>query len=401
MTAPKHWEIFPLNVLVDVLDNLRVPVNSSERSKRPGPVPYYGATGQVGTIDKAIFNEELLVLGEDGVQFFDQNKPKAYKISGPAWVNNHAHVLRPKKDRVLQNFLLHFLNQFNYIGYANGTTRLKLTQGAMNSIPVPLPSIAEQHKIVELLEDHLSRLDAALIDVGQAKINAVQFRRSILQAAFSGKFIQETGYGEANWANSELGELCTFITDGSHNPPKGIEKSEYLMLSSRDINNGELTFDKPRYLSKKDFESENKRTDLQMDDVLLTTVGTIGRTAIYAGVPKNVTFQRSVSVLRPNKLKISSKFLMYFLDSITDLLNREARGVAQQGIYLNQVRKLEIPVPSLEEQLFLVELLDDHLSRLDSSFALADLIENQGTALRRSLLQAAFTGQLTNEVVSV
>jgi type I restriction enzyme S subunit len=134
MTAPKHWEIFPLNVLVDVLDNLRVPVNSSERSKRPGPVPYYGATGQVGTIDKAIFNEELLVLGEDGVQFFDQNKPKAYKISGPAWVNNHAHVLRPKKDRVLQNFLLHFLNQFNYIGYANGTTRLKLTQGAMNSI---------------------------------------------------------------------------------------------------------------------------------------------------------------------------------------------------------------------------------------------------------------------------
>jgi type I restriction enzyme S subunit len=173
------------------------------------------------------------------------------------------------------------------------------------------------------------------------------------------------------------------------------------MLSSRDINNGELTFDKPRYLSKKDFDSENKRTDLQIDDVLLTTVGTIGRTAIYAGVPKNVTFQRSVSVLRPNKLKISSKFLMYFLDSITDLLNREARGVAQQGIYLNQVRKLEIPVPSLEEQLFLVELLDDHLSRLDSSFALADLMENQGSALRRSLLQVAFTGQLTNEVVSV
>jgi type I restriction enzyme S subunit len=268
-------------------------------------------------------------------------------------------------------------------------------------LEILVPPIGEQHKIVELLDDHLSRLDAALVDVKQAKINAVQFRRSILQAAFSGKFIQETGYGEANWAISELGELCTFITDGSHNPPKGIEKSEYLMLSSRDINNGELTFDKPRYLSKKDFESENKRTDLQMDDVLLTTVGTIGRTAIYAGVPKNVTFQRSVSVLRPNKLKISSKFLMYFLDSITDLLNREARGVAQQGIYLNQVRKLEIPVPSLEEQLFLVELLDDHLSRLDSSFALADLIENQGAALRRSLLQAAFTGQLTNEVVSV
>jgi type I restriction enzyme S subunit len=173
------------------------------------------------------------------------------------------------------------------------------------------------------------------------------------------------------------------------------------MLSSRDINNGELTFDKPRYLSKKDFDNENKRTDLQIDDVLLTTVGTIGRTAIYSGIPKNVTFQRSVSVLRANKERISPKFLMYFLDSLTELLNREARGVAQQGIYLNQVRKLEIPVPSFDEQHFLVELLDDHLSRLDSSVELADLMEKQASALRRSLLQAAFKGQLTKEVVSV
>jgi restriction endonuclease S subunit len=191
MTAPKHWEIFPLNELVEVLDSLRVPVNSSERSKRPGSVPYYGATGQVGTIDKAIFDEELLVLGEDGVQFFDQNKPKAYKISGPAWVNNHAHVLRPKKDRVLQNFLLHFLNQFDYVGYANGTTRLKLTQGAMNSIPVPLPSMDEQHKIVELLEDHLSRLEASVLLADVMEKQSTGLRRSLLQAAFTGQLTKE------------------------------------------------------------------------------------------------------------------------------------------------------------------------------------------------------------------
>lgn len=282
-----------------------------------------------------------------------------------------------------------------------GTTFDAITGETLRGTLVVVPPIGEQRKIVEILEDHLSRLDAALIDVKQAKIKATQFRRSLLQATFTGKFIERSGYGDGNWAISKLGELCTFITDGSHNPPKGIEKSEYLMLSSRDINNGELTFDKPRYLSKKDFDSENKRTDLQIDDVLLTTVGTIGRTAIYSGIPKNVTFQRSVSVLRTNKDRISSKFLMHFLDSLTELLNREARGVAQQGIYLNQVRKLEIPVPTLDEQLFLVEFLDDHLSRLDSSVKLADLMEKQASALRRSLLQAAFTGQLTKEVASV
>ena len=352
--------------------------------------------------DKYLATKGDLLMCEGGASGRTALWNEDYNIS----FQNHVHRIRPKDPKEISpKYLLYYFEWFIKNGFASdlikGVTISSLSQSSLRSIEVTYPLVDEQHKIVELLEDHLSRLDAALADVKQAKIKAAQFRRSILRAAFSGKFIQETGYGEANWAISELGELCTFITDGSHNPPKGIEKSEYLMLSSRDINNGELTFDKPRYLSKKDFESENKRTDLQMDDVLLTTVGTIGRTAIFAGVPKNVTFQRSVSVLRPNKLKISSKFLMYFLDSITDVLNREARGVAQQGIYLNQVRKLEIPVPSLEEQIFLVELLDDHLSRLDSSFALADLIENQSAALRRSLLQAAFSGQLTNEVVSV
>jgi type I restriction enzyme S subunit len=196
------------------------------------------------------------------------------------------------------------------------------------------------------------------------------------------------------WPVSNLGDLCTFITDGSHNPPKGVEQSDFYMLSSRDIQNGKLTFEKPRYLNAKDFAVENKRTDIKVGDVLLTTVGTIGRTAIYNGTPEHVTFQRSVSVLRPNQQKITSKFLMYFLDSITEYLNREARGVAQQGIYLNQVRKLSVPVPPIEEQYKVVELLDDHLSGLDA--ALLDVMQAKLNAFqfRRSILHAAFTGNI-------
>jgi type I restriction enzyme S subunit len=352
--------------------------------------------------DKYLATRGDLLMCEGGASGRTAIWNEDYDIS----FQNHVHRIRPKNPQEISpKYLLYYFEWFIKNGYASdlikGVTISSLSQSGLRSIEVAYPPIDEQLKIVELLEDHLSRLDAALTDVKQAKLKASQFRRSLLQAAFSGKFVQESGYGGVNWAISELGELCTLITDGSHNPPKGIEKSEYLMLSSRDINNGELSFDKPRYLSKKDFDSENSRTDLQIDDVLLTTVGTIGRTAIYSGMPKNVTFQRSVSVLRTNKEKISSKFLMYFLDSLTELLNREARGVAQQGIYLNQVRRLEIPVPSLDEQLFIVELLDDYLSRLDSSVKLADLMEKQASALRRSLLQAAFTGQLSKEVASV
>jgi restriction endonuclease S subunit len=192
------------------------------------------------------------------------------------------------------------------------------------------------------------------------------------------------------WPVSNLGDLCTFITDGSHNPPKGVEKSEFYMLSSRDIQNGKLTFEKPRYLNAQDFAVENKRTDIKLGDVLLTTVGTIGRTAIYNGTPEHVTFQRSVSVLRPNQQKITSKFLMYYLDSITEYLNREARGVAQQGIYLNQVRKLSVPIPSIEEQHKIVELIEDLLSRLDAGLADVKQARIKAAQFRSSILQSAF-----------
>lgn len=319
---------------------------------------------------------------------------------------NHVHRIRPKNPQEISpKYLLYYFEWFIKNGYASdlikGVTISSLSQSGLRSIEVTYPPIDEQYKIVELLEDHLSRLDAAMADVKQAKIKAAQFRRSLLQMAFTGNLGSDETSLMAEWPISNLVELCTFITDGSHNPPKGVEHSEFYMLSSRDIQNGELTFEKPRYLNAQDFAVENKRTNLKVGDVLLTTVGTIGRTAVYKGSPEHVTFQRSVSVLRPNQQRITSKFLMYFLDSITELLIREARGVAQQGIYLNQVRKLNVPVPLLDEQNKIVELLEDHLSRLDASVSLADAMEKQSNRFRRSLLQAAFTGQLTKEVVSV
>jgi hypothetical protein len=100
----------------DILDSRRIPVNSEERAKRVGDVPYYGAAGQVGFIDKHIFDEELVLLGEDGAPFLDSGKPKAYLIHGKSWVNNHAHVLRGKPG-LLNSFLLYQLNNLDYRPY--------------------------------------------------------------------------------------------------------------------------------------------------------------------------------------------------------------------------------------------------------------------------------------------
>ena len=91
---PNGWEVANLADVVDILDSKRVPVNAKDRANRSGPIPYYGATGQVGWIDDFLFDEELVLLGEYGAPFLDVTKPKAYIVRGKSWVNNHAHVLR-------------------------------------------------------------------------------------------------------------------------------------------------------------------------------------------------------------------------------------------------------------------------------------------------------------------
>ncbi len=401
---PNGWEIMRLDEIADVVMG-QSPPGSSYNENGEGR-PFFQGKTEFGEVHPTV--RKYTTAGTK----FAKAGDILMSVRAPVGPTNIADIdcvigrglaaIRAKTV-VSQNYLRWSLKhlEIDIQSKGTGTTFDAITGETLRGTLIAIPPIDQQHKIVGLLEDHLSRLDAALADVRQAKVKAAQFRRSLLQAAFTGNLMGDGTRLMTEWPVSNLGDLCTFITDGSHNPPKGVEQSDFYMLSSRDIQNGKLTFEKPRYLNAQDFAVENKRTDVKVGDVLLTTVGTIGRTAIYNGTPEHVTFQRSVSVLRPNQQKISSKFLKYFLDSITEYLNREARGVAQQGIYLNQVRKLSVPIPPTDEQNKIVEVLEDHLSRLDASVAIADAMEKQSSSLRRSLLQAAFTGQLTKEVASV
>lgn len=164
-----------------------------------------------------------------------------------------------------------------------------------------------------------------------------------------------------------------------------------MMLSSKNVLDDLITFEKPRFLTEQDFKSENKRTDIKSGDVLLTIVGTIGRVSV---VPINApifTLQRSVAVLKPDLLNIDSRFLMYLLQSIFDTLNIEARGVAQKGIYLKTLRALEVFIPPLPEQKRIVAILDEAFAGI--SLAVANAEKNLANAreLFESYLNNVFT----------
>lgn len=156
----------------------------------------------------------------------------------------------------------------------------------------------------------------------------------------------------------KIKDVCLGITDGSHNPPQGVENSNYLMLSSKNIFDDEITFDSPRYLTQIDFEQENKRSKVKSGDVLLTIVGTVGRVAVVDEKMPQFTLQRSVAVLHPNKDICSSRYLMYALRGKRMYIESRAKGVAQKGIYLKEVADIELQVPEISEQNAIVEVLD-------------------------------------------
>ena len=157
---------------------------------------------------------------------------------------------------------------------------------------------------------------------------------------------------------AKLGEGCIQITDGSHNPPSGVEQSEYLMLSSKNIDDDFITLDSPRFLSHSDYIAENKRTTVSEGDLLMTIVGTIGRVAIVPEELKGICLQRSVAVIKPEREVVNNRYLMYQLQNMRPFLEKEARGVAQKGIYLKQVSQLDIKLPELEHQMQIVKVLD-------------------------------------------
>ena len=157
---------------------------------------------------------------------------------------------------------------------------------------------------------------------------------------------------------AKLGEVCIQITDGSHNPPSGVEQSEYLMLSSKNIDDDFITLDSPRFLSHSDYIAENKRTTVSEGDLLMTIVGTIGRVAIVPEELKGICLQRSVAVIKPEREVVNNRYLMYQLQNMRPFLEKEARGVAQKGIYLKQVSQLNIKLPELEHQMQIVKVLD-------------------------------------------
>jgi type I restriction enzyme S subunit len=310
---------------------------------------------------------------------------------------NHVHRIRPKDPReIASKYLLYYFEWFIKNGFASdlikGVTISSLSQSGLRSIEVTYPPIEEQYKIVEILEDHLSRLDSALVDVKQAKIKSSQFRMSVLHSIFN------SDSNTADWDSTTLEKIGVWKTGStplSKNPE--FQGTDVKFVTPGDVGFGGKLSSVARTISNEGADSVRRVTP---PSVHLVCIGTIGKVAWTNEI---VTTNQQINSLEVDASENNPEFLMWLIASpeIQEKLWANSSSTTVPILNKGKLEKIACTIPSLEAQDEVMKFIDFSFAKLDSILKTLHLLENHSSILRRSLLQAAFTGQLTKEVVSV
>lgn len=182
---PEHWKVMKIGFIFNNLDYLRKPISAEQRERNNPRYDYYGASGVIDKIDHYNVENKVLLIGEDGANLVMRNLPLVYKAEGRFWVNNHAHILKPKKDDY--DYMAHALEAANYRNYITGSAQPKLSQENLQAVKLPVPPISEQRIIASYLDTKCSEIDS-LIALKQAKIEELkEYKKSVIYEYVTGK----------------------------------------------------------------------------------------------------------------------------------------------------------------------------------------------------------------------
>ncbi|WP_375322523.1 restriction endonuclease subunit S [Aliivibrio logei] len=177
-----EWELSQLKNCVKFLNGQRKPIKQEERANIQGQYPYYGATGIIDYVNDYIFDDELILLGEDGENILSRVLPHVFVVRGKVWINNHAHVFKANKN-MNTDFLCMYLESLDYKKYNSGSAQPKINKAVCEKIPVMIPLLKEQQKIASVLttaDKDIELLNAKLSHFKQEK-------KALMQQLLTGK----------------------------------------------------------------------------------------------------------------------------------------------------------------------------------------------------------------------
>lgn len=340
--CPDGVEYKPLEKCCEILDKKRKPVAKSARIS--GEYPYYGANGIQDYVSDYIFDGEFVLVGEDGSVITDKGTPVVTWASGKIWVNNHAHIISEIND-VLLRYIYYYLQTVDVTIFIHGNIP-KLTGKDFKSIQLPVPPLEVQREIVRIL-DNFTFLTTELAAELAARQKEYEYYRDKLLTP------------KAEIKTVELGEVCTFV----RGPFGGALKKEIFKPHGYAVYEQQhaiyRTLDFRYFIDKKKFD-ELKRFSIKPGDMIVSCSGTIGKTFIIPeDAPEGVINQALLKLTPHDELNVF--YLQYFFENtISKELNGVARGGAIKNVpSVSELKAIKIPVPSLDVQERLVQVLDN------------------------------------------
>ncbi|MBS0017365.1 MAG: restriction endonuclease subunit S [Arthrospira sp. SH-MAG29] len=388
----KGWQIKKLNEICDNLDKQRIPITKSVR--QPGNIPYYGASGIVDYVADYIFDEDLLLVSEDGANLLARTYPIAFSITGKTWVNNHAHVLR-FAYKPTQKFVEYYLNFISIEAYVSGMAQPKLNQKALNSIDIPLPALPQQKRIVAILDEAFEGIDAAIANTQKNLANARELFESYLNGIFTRK-------GEG-WVEKKFHEILTCQPRNGWSPPANNHSptgTPVLTLSSV------TGFHFNQY--KRKFTNAPTKKDayywLKNGEFLISRSNTpelVGHVAICENLITPTICCDLIMKMQIDLSQANNKFIYWYFRTgkMRNLITSSAQGANPTMKKINKgiVQNLPVTFPSIQQQKNIADTLDDFYLNTQQLESLYQRKLEALQELKQSLLQKAFTGELTND----
>ena len=336
----------------EILDSMRIPITASDRKE--GKYPYYGANGIQDYVNDYIFDDELVLLAEDGGNFGSKEKPIAYRVSGKCWVNNHAHVLNPKEE-IDVDYLCYSLMFYKVDGMINGATRKKLTQTAMKKMKIPLRNIVEQKKIVQQLNK--------IIEIREKAKKELNLLDNLIQARFVELF-GDAVYNDKKWETDTVKNLCKEIYGGgtpSKAHPEYYKDGDIPWVSAKDMKTDVLK-DSQIKINQLGVDNSTARLVPVNSVIMVIRSGILKHTLPVAVNKVPITVNQDLKVFIPGE-RILTRFLaVQFKMQEKDILSG-VRAVTADNIEFNSLKQRRMIVPPIDlQQKYLM-----FLERIDKS----------------------------------
>lgn len=335
-----------LGDVCDILDHMRIPITESDRKK--GIYPYYGANGIQDYIDDYIFDDDLVLLAEDGGNFSSKVKPIAYRVTGKCWVNNHAHVLKPKKNLNV-GYLCYSIMFYDVIPLINGTTRAKLNQAAVRKMLIPLPSLIKQHKI------------AANLDKTNELITERKQQLEKINLLVKSRFIEMFGDPLTNpmgWEVGKIRDIAHEVKYGTSRP--AVESGKYKYLRMNNITyDGQLDLTNLKHIDIPDNEVD--KCAVRNGDILFNRTNSkelVGKTCVY-NLDELMIIAGYIIRIRVNN-RVVPLYLSTVLNSEygkATLRDIAKSIIGQANINAQELQRIRLPLPPLPLQQYFADFV--------------------------------------------